>query len=161
MKCSLAQINKYRHLAVQTWEAQIQCMREMNAMISWRQRQEQMASGDYKGAIDASKYQLMYREQSRQKTQANAPAKAIDLFDKQGAKINFKSKRSFVIRAADLPKQFGFEIETCHLHYDDDEPVMAKHLIQGDSHISKLFFVFNINEYLLSDNKQWYKPACQ
>lgn len=44
--------------------------------------------------------------------------------------------------------------------------MLAKHLVIGDSCIKKLFFVFNVNDYLLKDNFEYYnhngmQPAAQ
>lgn len=73
-----------------------------------------------------------------------------------GHKINYLRKRNFLVQATDLPKQFGFELEIKKLHLDISTPVLAKHLVNGDSCIKKLFFVFNINDYLLKDNFEYY-----
>jgi hypothetical protein len=62
-------------------------------------------------------------------------------------------KRNFLVKAQNLPKQFGFEVEVKNLHYDDRKAILAKNLVQGRSYISKLFFVFNINDTLLDDNQ--------
>jgi len=43
-----------------------------------------------------------------------------------------------------------------NLHYDDRKPILAKNLIQGKTFISKLFFVFNINDALLHDNQDYH-----
>ena len=67
-------------------------------------------------------------------------------------------KRNFLVKAHNLPKQFGFEVDVKNLHYDDRKPILAKHLVLGRSYISKLFFVFNINEQLLEDTFEYYSP---
>ena len=56
------------------------------------------------------------------------------------------------MKATELPKQFGFEIYVSNLHYDEQEQVLAKNLVQGETFIKKMFFVFNINQYLLNEN---------
>jgi hypothetical protein len=43
-----------------------------------------------------------------------------------------------------------------NLHYDDRKPVLAKNLVHGKSCLSKLFFVFNINEVLLEENQKYH-----
>ena len=74
------------------------------------------------------------------------------MFTQDDSRINYLAKRNFVVRASDLPKQFGFEIAVHQLHYDDDEEVMAKNLINGGSELSKFYFVFNINDYLIKES---------
>lgn len=80
----------------------------------------------------------------------------IPLYDHKARRINYMRKRNFLVKAANLPKQFGFEVDVKNLHYDDRKPVLAKHLVLGRSFISKLFFVFNINELLMEDNQDMY-----
>jgi len=81
----------------------------------------------------------------------------IPLFDDKMRKINYLRKRNFLVKAANLPKQFGFEVKVKNLHYDEREPILAKHLVKGKSFISKLFFVFNINGCLLEDNQDYHE----
>ena len=64
-----------------------------------------------------------------------------------------------MVKAANLPKQFGFEIQVQNLHYDEKKPILAKNLVQGRTCISKLFFVFNVNDILLHDNQEYHLQA--
>jgi hypothetical protein len=61
-----------------------------------------------------------------------------------------------LVKASNLPKQFGFEVQVQNLHYDEKKPILAKNLVQGRTFISKLFFVFNINDILLHDNQEYH-----
>ena len=83
----------------------------------------------------------------------------IPLYDTQNRKINYMRKRNFLVKAQNLPKQFGFEVEVKNLHYDDRKAILAKNLVQGKSYITKLFFVFNLNDRLLEDNQQFHFPT--
>jgi hypothetical protein len=80
----------------------------------------------------------------------------IPLYDECMRKINYFRKRNFLVKAQNLPKQFGFEVEVRNLHFDERKPVLAKNLVHGQACISKLFFVFNINNNLLQDNQDYH-----
>lgn len=97
---------------------------------------------------------LMFHEETRRsKTgKAIAPARQVRLFDDDGRRINYLAKRNFVVKAQDLPKQFGFEVHVPKLHFEPDEALMAKQLITGNTTLTKLYFVFNINDHLLFEN---------
>lgn len=77
----------------------------------------------------------------------------VPVYDENLQKINYLSKRTFLVKAENLPKQFGLELQVRNLHFDEHEPILAKHLVSGTSYISKLFFVFNLNNILLDDNQ--------
>lgn len=85
----------------------------------------------------------------------------VPIYDDHMKKINYFKKRNFIVKAENLPKQFGFEVEVKNLHYDERLPILAKHLVQGRSCISKLFFVFNLNNVLLDDNQNYHKNSQQ
>ena len=55
----------------------------------------------------------------------------VPLYDKFDRKINYLKKRNFLIKAQNLPKQFGFEVEVKNLHFDERKAVLAKNLVQG------------------------------
>ena len=80
----------------------------------------------------------------------------IPLYDDTGRRINYMRKRNFIIKAQNLPKQFGFEVEVKNLHYDERKSILAKNLVVGKTCISKLFFVFNVNNFLLTDNHDYH-----
>lgn len=83
----------------------------------------------------------------------------VPMYDQQMKRINYLRKRNFIIKAEKLPKQFGLEIEVRNLHYDERQPILAKHLVGGKSFVSKLFFVFNLNTVLLEDNHNYYQNS--
>lgn len=83
----------------------------------------------------------------------------LPVYDISTRKINYLKKRNFLVKAANLPKQFGFELEVKNLHYDDRKPILAKNLVQGRGFITKMFFVFNVNETLLNDNQEFHYGA--
>lgn len=84
----------------------------------------------------------------------------LPVYDDKMQKINYLAKRTFLVKAENLPKQFGFEIQVRNLHFDEHQSILAKHLVSGTSYISKLFFVFNLNNILLEDN-QVFNHGCQ
>jgi hypothetical protein len=65
-------------------------------------------------------------------------------------------KRNFLVKVQNLPKQFGFEVEVKNLHFDERKAILAKNLVQGKTYITKLFFVFNLNDRLLEDNQSFH-----
>ena len=102
---------------------------------------------------DLKNVKFIHEQSGRYKKHSQSRIKKeIEVFDEYGKKINFLSKRNFIVKATDLPKQFGFEIYVNNLHYDEDEQILAKNLVQGDTFIKKMFFVFNINDFLLNEN---------
>lgn len=45
-------------------------------------------------------------------------AHEVPVFDFTGKRINYWKKRNFLVKAENLPKQFGFEVVVKNLHYD-------------------------------------------
>ena len=69
-----------------------------------------------------------------------------------GRRLNYLARRNFVVRVTDLPKQFGFELAMGNIHYEPDEEVSANAVISSNADLSRLYFVFNINDHLLEEN---------
>lgn len=145
MKCALNTINKYRQISS---EISIQQQRI--------QKGEVIPQVDGSAAFDQRTF--VYEEKGRHQNGRACRIHELPMFEPgyNGRRINYLRKRNFLVKATDLPKQFGFEIEVKKLHLDEKQPVLAKHLVIGDSCIKKLFFVFNINDYLLKDNYEYH-----
>jgi hypothetical protein len=64
-------------------------------------------------------------------------------------------RTQFVVQASNLPKSFGFLLSTS-LQQINDRPVSFKALV-GRSFIEKLYFSFNINNFILNENRHYYQ----
>jgi hypothetical protein len=67
----------------------------------------------------------------------------------------YLQKNQYLIKVTGLPKSFGFLLSTSFNTMHDNQ--IHQKMMLGRAHMSKLYFNFNINSFILNENKQYYQ----